>query len=547
MFRKVGIAGALAAGLTTAGPAPATLAASPDAGQLLQRMERDLPLPPPMRHLPERTSPAPAPPPDTSGLSVMVKRFRFDGNTRVNDADLAAAVTGFLNRPLSFADLQMAAAAAAEVYRRAGWVVRAYLPEQDIVDGVVAIHITEAVFGGLWLEEPLPRRIAPDRIKATIEQAQPEGTAANTDQVDRALLLLGDLPGLSVQGTLRRGRNERETELLLRSQDRPLVTGTAAVDNFGAESTGVRRGTGNLFFNSLFGWGDQAVVSAIGSRGNWYGRLAWSLPVGYDGWRVGVSGSYLKYTLISSGFSDLEALGSSTTAGVNASWPVLRTRAANLYLLLNADHRRFDNQAVGATVSDYAVNSASAGLSGNRYDDWLGPNGVTIATVTITAGRVGSGHPGIGDAAPDARVHYSKLRYALSREQRITDEVSIFAALSGQMADHTLDSSEKVYIGGPDGVRAYPIDEAGGSRGQMVNAELRWRLPENLGATAFYDWGRLDAGHGLSSAGLALSWQAEFGLLVRAAWANIIGREPDAASGESRSRSRFWLSATQPF
>ncbi|PWC54645.1 hypothetical protein TSO221_07420 [Azospirillum sp. TSO22-1] len=526
--------------------ASVTVAAPPDAGQLLQQMERDVPAPSPPQLLP-KPPPAPAPMRDTGGPTVVVKAFRFTGNTRLSDADLAAAVAGFLNRPLSFADLQLAAAAAAEAYRKGKWVVRAYLPEQDIVDGVVAIHIVEAVFGGVRLEGPPANRIDTDRIRATIERAQPEGTAANTDRLDRALLLLGDLPGLSVQGTLRSGRNERETELLLRSQDRPLVTGTAAVDNFGAESTGVVRGTGNLFLNSPFGWGDQAVVSAIGSRGNWYGRLAWSLPVGYDGWRVGVSGSYLKYTLISSSFSGLDALGSSTTAGVNASWPVLRTRAANVYLLLNADHRRLDNRAVGATVSKYAVTAASAGLNGNLHDDWLGPNGITTAAVTVTRGRVGSGHPGLGDATPGDTVRYSKLRYALGREQQITDDVSVFAGLSGQMADHTLDSSERFYVGGPDGVRAYPVDKAGGSRGRMINAELRWRLPENLNAALFYDRGRLDGGHGLQSAGVALSWQAEFGLLVRAVWANSLGRDPDAPPGDTGSRSHVWLSATQPF
>lgn len=542
MLRRVAIVGTLAAGLSVMGPVAS--AAPPDAGQLLQQMERDLPhaSPPPQ---PPASIPTPPPMRDAAGPAVMVKTFRFTGNVRIGTPDLTAAVAGYLNRPLSFAELQLAAAAAGEAYRRSGWVVRSYLPEQDIVDGVVTIRIVEAVFGGMRLEGPPPSRIGIERIGATVERAQPEGTAANTDRIDRALLLLGDLPGLSVQGTLRSGRSERETELLLRSQDRPLVTGAAALDNFGAKSTGTLRGTGTLFLNSPFGWGDQMAVSAIGSRGNRYGRLAWSVPVGYDGWRIGLSGSYLKYTLVSSGFSSLDALGSSATVGMNASWPALRTRAANLYLLLNADHRRLDNRAVGTTVSRYAVSAVSAGLNGNLHDDWLGPGGVTTASVTLTHGRVGTGHPGLGGVPPDAVVGFSKLRYALGREQQITDEVSLFAALSGQLADRALDSSERFYVGGPDGLRAYPVDKAGGSRGQMVNAELRWRLPEDVNAAFFYDWGRLDIGHGLSSAGLALSWQADFGLLLRAVWANTLGRDPDAASGGSRSR--FWLSVTQPF
>ncbi len=547
MAHRGRIGGVFTVGLVAVGPAFAAVAAPPDAGQLMQQMERELPTPSTLpQPLPQPSAPAPTPMKNTNEPTVLVKSFRFTGNTLLTEAQLVAAVAGFLNRPLTFADLQLAAAAAAEAYRKERWVVRAYLPEQNIVDGVVVIHIVEAIFGGTSLDEP-SRRIAATRIVATVERALPPGAPVNTDQLDRAVLLLGDLPGLSVQGTLRSGRNERETELLLRAQDRALITGTAAIDNFGAESTGAARGTGNVFLNSPLGWGDQAVVSAIASRGNWYGRLGWSLPVGYDGWRVGISASYMKYRLISADFSGLDAQGSATTAGANASWPMLRTRAANLYLQLNADHRRLDNQAVGSTVSRYDVNAASAGLNGNLYDEWLGPGGVTTATVTVIGGQVGPGHPVLGNTPPADRFGYSKLRYAVSRDQRITDEVSLFAGLSGQIANRTLDSSEQFYIGGPDGLPAYAVDRAGGSRGQMVNTELRWRLPENLSAGFFYDWARLDGGHNLWSAGLTLSWQADFGLVVRATWANSLGRDPQAAQGDDGVANRFWISATQPF
>ncbi len=541
-----GIAGAFVTGFAVVGLAFAA-AAAPDAGQLMQQMERELPSPSPLpQPLPPTSAPAPAPMKNTNEPTLVVKAFRFTGNTLLTEGRLEAAVAGFLNRPLTFADLQLAAAAAAEAYRRERWVVRAYLPEQNVVDGVVIIHIVEAIFGGTLLEAP-SRRIAASRIVATVERALPQGTPVNTDRLDRAVLLLGDLPGLGVQGALRSGRNERETELVLRAQDRPLITGTAAIDNFGAQSTGAARGTGNVFFNSPLGWGDQAVASAIVSRGNWYGRLGWSLPVGYDGWRVGASASYMKYKLISADFSGLDARGSAATAGINASWPMLRTRAANVYLQLNADHRRFDNQAVESTVSRYNVNAVSAGLNGNLYDEWLGPSGVTTATVTVTGGQVGTGHPDLGNTAAADTFGYSKLRFAVSRDQRITDEWSFYAGLSGQIANRTLDSSEQFYIGGPDGLPAYAVDRAGGARGQMLNTELRWRVLESVNAGLFYDWARLDGGRGLSSAGLTLSWQADFGLFVRAIWANSLGRDPQAPPGDSGVSNRFWISATQPF
>ena len=89
-----------------------------------------------------------------------MRRFTFAGNTLLPSAQLEPLVAGFLDRPLSFAELQLAPAAIANQYREAGWIVRAYLPGQQIIDGVVTIQVVEAVFGGAQIEGPPPRRVS---------------------------------------------------------------------------------------------------------------------------------------------------------------------------------------------------------------------------------------------------------------------------------------------------------------------------------------------------------------------------------------------------
>lgn len=127
-----------------------------------------------------------------------------------------------------------------------------------------------------------------------------------------------------------------------------------------------------------------------------------------------------------------------------------------------------------------------------------------------------------GDAATTQTAgQYAKLRYSLSRQQVIVDNLAFYAALSGQKASKNLDSSEKFYLGGAYGVRAYPTSEAGGSEGSLVNLELRWRLPQGFNLTGFYDWGHVKINkdksftgasalnaYDLKGAGLTLGWQA---------------------------------------
>jgi hemolysin activation/secretion protein len=60
---------------------------------------------------------------------------------------------------------------------------------------------------------------------------------------------------------------------------------------------------------------------------------------------------------------------------------------------------------------------------------------------------------------------------------------------SGQLTDHNLDSSQKFYLGGPTGVRAYPSSEGSGSEGYLLNLELKKDLPFNLTGSIFYDEG----------------------------------------------------------
>jgi hemolysin activation/secretion protein len=132
----------------------------PDAGSLLQQIEQQRRTPLPRRaDLP----PAPAPMQALKGPTVTVSSFRFQGNTLLSSAQLAPALATYLNRALTFAELQNAAAAVAAVYREAGWVVRVYLPQQDISSGEVTLQVIEAVFGAARVEGQ-PQRVAPARI-----------------------------------------------------------------------------------------------------------------------------------------------------------------------------------------------------------------------------------------------------------------------------------------------------------------------------------------------------------------------------------------------
>ena len=120
-----------------------------------------------------------------------------------------------------------------------------------------------------------------------------------------------------------------------------------------------------------------------------------------------------------------------------------------------------------------------------------------------------------------------------------------------------MDSSEGYYLGGANGVRAYPSDEARGNSGNLARLELRWHCLTQWGLTAFYDHGRVRNSDGtpsysLQGAGLALQWQPGPTASVAATLARRMGGNPNpTAAGNDQDGSltdnRFWLTANLAF
>jgi len=537
----------------------------PDAGVLRQQIEneRPLPLPAPLAPLKDHE---PGAKKDSSGPVVKVWEFRFSGNTLLSAAQLEDAVRDYVGRELRFDELQRAAEAVAARYREAGWVVHCFLPRQDVTDGVVTIQVIEARFGGAVLDGEAPQRLDEAHWRAIIAAAQPKGAYLSAKALDRALLLLDDMPGVAASGSLVGGKEAGQTDLLVKLVDEPLFTGSLGYDNAGSRSTGENRYTGNLSVNSPFRFGDRLSANLIHTEGNDYGRLAYSVPVGSQGLRVGANVSNLEYRLVSPQFAALDVRGTSISWGVDASYPMRRSRQENVYLSASLDRKRFDNQASGTTTSKYNADVLGLGLIGNSYDS-LGGGGSTEGSLFLTGGRIDSEGAVRTDRSDG---DFSKVRWNLSRQQTLIGYLSGYIAWNGQWSNKNLDSSEKFYLGGPQGVRAYPVNEGGGTTGDLINLELRQPVASNWVLTGFFDYGRVrqyidnsdTAGRSLTGSvsntliyrgyGLSVGWAGPFGSQIKATWARRIGENPNPAfSGTdqdgSLDRDRLWFAVSIPF
>jgi len=524
----------------------------PDAGSLLPKAPL-IPTPPRLEPEPEA---APVRRPEATGPSVVVRHFVLVGRSLVPEDLITPALAPYLNRPLTFDDLESAAAAVAEVYRRAGWVVRTLLPKQQISDGQVTIEIVEARFGGAVVAPDADLRTSPARAVAMVEAAMPPGQAIQVDAMERVLLLLNDVPGLQAAGHLVAGRGPGQSDMSLRLSNAPRLTGQLDIDNTGSRSTGALRATAQGQLHGVLGQGERAALQLARSKGSEFIEAGVTVPAGPWGTRVGLKVSHLSYELVAPEFVPLRSHGTSDNVGLELSHPLLRQRLYGVSLAGNLDIRSFDNLSLGQTISQYGTEVLTLGVSGYAFDGYLG-GGTSTIQAQVASGRVDlSGSPNEAQDAASNRTNgrFLKLRLALSRQQTLTRDL----LASGQVANKNLDSSERFYLGGTYGVRAYPTSEGGGTEGVMANVELRQRLSDTVSVAGFYDWGEVHVlrtvptasskdrnNFALQGGGLTLTWQPDPRAQARITWAQRVGENPNpTAKGLDQDgtlvRNRLW-------
>jgi len=465
-----------------------------DAGALQQNLERQLPLPSPLA-LPEAAKPtAPRESASKAGeVRFTVNSFVLEGVKLLPEASVQAVLKDWVGKPVNFDDLQKACDAVVAFYRSKGFTVQAILPPQKIADGIVKILITEAKLSEVIVETPQGNtRFGKDRAAEYITYANPIGGPLNMDNLERALIILNETPGVMASSQLEPGKNDGETAVRVQLTEPPIAAGRVELNNYGSRTTGANQAVVALNANNVTGIGDQAAINGIASEGSQYIQAAYSLPASPDGIRLGVAGTYLNYKNVSSYVSANSGVGDAWTTGLSAAYPLIRSQATNLNVTMNYDIKSYmnKNNTTQYVISSYNINNLSIGMSGNHYDGFAG-GGISTGSVSVVQGYLdilGTSSKGYGAYTPPS---FTKLALSGSRNQQLTEDglTSFYIAVSGQAASVNLNSAEQFYLGGPYGVRAYPVAQGAGSQGGLATAELRRQLPQNFTVSAFFDAG----------------------------------------------------------
>ena len=499
--------------------------------------------------------PTQAPDAAPAGAAFQVNTLQVTGATLFSEADLIAT-TGFSpGASLTLPELRNKAAAIAAHYNSRGYfLAQAYLPAQDIKDGVVTIAVIEGRYGAIELRNET--RLS-DGVARRMMGGLRSGEVVAIAPLERSLLLLSDTPGILVKSTLAPGAEAGTSNLTVDIAQGRRVTGSLEADNAGSRYTGEYRFGGSVNFNNPTGLGDQISLRILASTdGLAYGRLGYQAPVGEA--TLGVSYTHLTYEL-GREFEALDATGTADIVSVYGSYPLVRARDRNLYAFAAVDAKVLkDEIGLGSQVSDKNSQALTVGLRGNARDDF-GGGGWTDYSLSWTTGTLELESP--LDKAADALTAntdgtFNKIQFSLSRLQSVRGPFSVYGAVRGQIATDNLDSSEQMELGGAYAVRAYPEGEAYGDEGYVATIEARFMLdqwtkplPGRFQLFGFVDAGQVRFAHdpwfpgsndtSRSGYGVGLLWSGPQNLIVKASYARKLGDEVATSAPDEDGRAWF--------
>jgi hemolysin activation/secretion protein len=469
------------------------LAAGTDAGTLEQSLKKQIENEQkevPSESVIKKKEPTPATPKDNQIL-IDVKKFKVTGMTVINEEEAAIVLAPFENRSLTLKQINEAANAIVDLYQRKGRIAQAVVPPQDIKNGLVEIKITEGRVGAIIIEPAFkedPPRLSNRVVKNFISYFNPEGGLLDFDGLERSVTLLNEIPKVHAEVSLEPGKEQSETNIMMKVDELSKISGRVDVTNYGSASTGYAQAITNISLNDLTGFADNGSIDIIKSLGSLYAQARFFIPGNFDGLRIGVGGATMGYDTLFS-FSSDHSKGRANTKGFYATYALERSERSNKTINFNLENRAYINSTNGLEGSKYNINSANFNMQGNRFIS----DGILTWSFSGVAGNLimdNASQRSYDDVTARTLGGYGKVSiYGLLNKPLPIKQTNLLLTVNGQLASKNLDPAEQFYLGGVYGVRAYPTSQGSGSQGGVISAEISHTFDNNIELGAFLDAG----------------------------------------------------------
>jgi hemolysin activation/secretion protein len=425
----------------------------------------------------------------------------IEGATVFSKAQLGRLYRPLVGQDVTLAQLFELRDAITAKYRAAGYILsQAIIPPQKIAAGIIRIRVIEGYVARVEITGN-PRAINDRRhliqeMGHRITRERP--LTAST--LERYVLLIGDIPGISVRTVLKPSKDRSGAADLVLILERKAIGVTAEADNRGSKAIGPFQGQAGIDLNSVFGL-DEQLSLRIATTGQpdqlQYGELALTSLVGPVGLRFENSVSY-SVSKPGGAIAPLNAIGHTLNGRSLFEYPLIRSRSENLHVTLGFTYLNTKTMLLGALFSDdrlrYASASTTYDVADTLIDDTAPAQNLLYAELSrgfdiLDASKTGSANLSRANGHSD----FTRFYLEATRTQSVTNNLSVALSMSGQIAAAPLLTTVQFGLGGARFGRGYEPSELTGDDGIAGSAEARYDFnifghPEFY---AFYDIGQV--------------------------------------------------------
>lgn len=500
--------------------------------------------------------------------TVNINSFTIDTNPVLSNEAFQGIVAKNIGQQLSLVQLEEQADEITRYLRSQGYLVAlAYIPEQDFKDGNVKVAVLPGYYDDIVINNETP--IKEKAIIRELGVVAP-GAVIEKKSLERAVWLLNDLANADVKTEMKAGAVTGTTTLIVNVKPKGNpVWGYAGINNGGYRYTGRYQYSAVVNQANLQHAGDLATMSlSLTGEGQTSGGLTYNTPFHRQGERIGISYARSQYTL-GDAFAELGSNGVADTLSLSYQKNFVRSRDMNLYGQLRYDVKRLTDEVDSMPLfnSHKKSHNIVLGVNGDWLDNWQG-GGQNTWSFEYTYGEISledelfkmldkPWQHGLSGEGLATEGHFGKYNLNLTRLQQLSDRTALYLSFNQQWSNKNLDSSEKMSLGGPYAVRAYPIGEASGDEGYLATAELRYNVPTNENSKdiwqliAFLDGGYTktnrnpiysgDNDRQLSGYGVGVNWSNEDNWAARLHYAWKLSSEEAVSDSDKSGRMWFQL------
>lgn len=491
---------------------------------------------------------------------IDIWEYQVEGNTLLSRDLVARTVDPYLGVARKIDDTYSAAKALEAEYRAAGFpTVYVTVPEQDVINGVVRLQVTEAKVRRVTISGA--RYFVLSGIRDDVPSVE-EGEVLHVPSLQKDLQSANQAnKDLKIVPVITQGPTTDTIDIELSVADRPPLHGGISVSNYNTEGTTPTRASAELSYGNLWQknheFGIQAQTSPENTDEVKVLAGSYTFPIGESGSKIALYAVFSDSDLAT--VSDVNVIGDGEIYGLRYVNPFYQSSNSVQSLSLGFDFKDFEEDLVLLDDSSQQTPISYTSWSA-LYNVFHKADGLTTkfnAGVTLGIRDLFSDDEEFNEKRSEANNNFMLFSTDFEQTWLLPANWKLRYRVRGQLADSPLVSNEQFSAGGVNTVRGYYEAQIQGDYGLIENLEIEtpdfgrgWPGFKSFTMSWFYDAAQLrlreplpdqENNQKIESSGLALKARLLESIKLDVSSGYAIKEAGEIEKGNVRTRARLSL------